>query len=147
MSPNNKLHRCKAKTKTGKPCRAAATPGGLCFLHANPNKAAELGRLGGKANRHASGENADPLPTLDSVTAVHDLVARLIADIHAERLHPRIAAGLAPLLSLQLRTLEIMEIAKLERGLGKLENPPANAEASVDGNAGTSDFSAGNFPI
>ena len=37
---------CKAKTKKGSPCRAAATEGGLCFFHANPNKAAELGRVG-----------------------------------------------------------------------------------------------------
>jgi len=36
--------RCKARTKAGKPCRAAATAGGLCFFHANPEKASELGR-------------------------------------------------------------------------------------------------------
>jgi transposase len=33
------------------------------------------------AIRHAAGENADPLPTLDNTMAVRDTVARLIADV------------------------------------------------------------------
>lgn len=33
---------CKAVTKAGKPCRAAATQSGCCYFHANPAKAAEL---------------------------------------------------------------------------------------------------------
>jgi len=48
-------NRCGAKTKEGKPCRAAATEGGLCFFHANPNKAAELGRVGGRKSRYPPG--------------------------------------------------------------------------------------------
>jgi len=128
MTHKNLNSRCKAKAKSGKPCRAAATPGGLCFFHANPDKASELGRIGGKSNRHAIGENANALPTLDNSLAVRDTVARLIADVYAGRIHPRIAAGLAPLLNLQLRAIEITEIANLERRLAKLENPPA-AEA------------------
>ena len=123
MSPNNKLHRCKAKTKTGKPCRAAATAGGLCFFHANPDKAAELGRRGGQANRHGSANNADPLPTLDNVTAVRDMLARLIADVHAKRLPPRIAAGLAPLLSLQLRAIAFTEDREAGAPIGKAGKP------------------------
>ena len=64
MSNNNQGNRCKAKTKSGKPCRAAATEGGLCFFHANPDKASELGRIGGRNKGHASGESADPLARL-----------------------------------------------------------------------------------
>lgn len=41
--------RCKALTKSGKPCRAAATAGGLCFFHANPNKRLSWAELGEKA--------------------------------------------------------------------------------------------------
>ena len=115
MPAKQEARRCKAKTKSGKPCQAAATPGGLCFFHANPDKACELGRIGGKKNRHATGENADPLPTLDNAFAVRDTVARLIADVYAGRVHPRIANGLAPLFNLQLRAIETTE----------LENPPA----------------------
>jgi hypothetical protein len=140
MSASKKLHRCKAQAKSGKPCRAAATAGGLCFFHANPDKASALGRLGGKANRHAGGENADPLPTLDNATAVRDTVARLIADVHSERLHPRIAAALTPLLNLQLRAIEITDVAKLERRLARLENPELKAEDQSYGKTLTSEM-------
>ncbi|MGD0506349.1 MAG: hypothetical protein ABSA27_01025 [Terriglobales bacterium] len=120
------LHsRCKALAKTGKPCRAAATAGGLCFFHANPNKASELGRIGGRSNRHAGGESADLLPTLDNAMAVRDTVARLIADVYAGRIHPRIATGLAPLLNLQLRAIETSD---LERRIAKVEKLSAEAE-------------------
>lgn len=125
MSAVKKDHRCKAKTKSGKPCQAAATAGGLCFFHANPDKASELGRIGGRSNRHVSGEAADPLPTLDNALAVRDTVARLIADVYAGRIHPKIAAGLVPLLNLQMRAIETSD---LERRLAKLEKLSAEAE-------------------
>jgi len=99
---------CQALTKKGKPCRAAATEGGLCFFHANPNKAVELGRIGGKKNGRML-VGTEPLPTLDNAMAMRDTVARLIADVYAGKLHPRIATGLAPLMHLQLRVLEKTE--------------------------------------
>lgn len=117
--------RCKATAKSGKPCRAAATQGGLCFFHANPDKASELGRIGGRSNHYAAGENADPLPTLDNALAVRDMVARLIADVYGGKVHPRIAAGLAPLLSMQLRAIETTDF---ERRLAKLEELSAKAK-------------------
>ncbi len=80
--------RCKARAKSGKRCGAATTAGGLCFFHANPNKASELGRVGGRSKRHTAGENLDPLPTLDNALAVRDTVARLVADVYAGRIHP-----------------------------------------------------------
>jgi hypothetical protein len=133
MSPTNPDARCKARTKSGKPCRAAATAGGLCFFHANPNKASELGRIGGRSKRRASGENPDPLPTLDTALAVRDTVARLIADIYAGRVHPRIAAGLAPLMNLQLRAIET---ADFEQRVAKLEKRLAQAEDKLNRNGG-----------
>jgi hypothetical protein len=102
---------CQALTKKGKPCRAAATEGGLCFFHANPNKAVELGRIGGKKNGLLR-VGLDPLPNLDNAMAIRDTVARLISDVYAGKLHPRIAAGLAPLMHLQLRVLEKTEFEK-----------------------------------
>lgn len=108
---------CQALTKKGKPCRAAATEGGLCFFHANPNKAVELGRIGGRRNGK-SPVGSEPLPNLDSAAAVRDTVNRLITDVYAGKLHPRIATGLAPLMQLQLRVLEKMD---LEQRLTKIE--------------------------
>jgi len=114
---------CRSLTKKGKPCRAAATEGGLCFFHANPNKASELGRIGGRSKRYSLGESTDPLPTLDSAVAVRDTVARLVTDIYSGKLHPRMAAGLAPLLSLQLRVIETTDleqrVVRIEKVLAK----------------------------
>jgi hypothetical protein len=108
---------CQALTKLGKPCRAAATEGGLCFFHANPNKAAELGRIGGRKSGKIP-VGTEPLPNLDSAMAVRDTVTRLITDVYAGKLHPRIATGLAPLMHLQLRVLEKTD---LEQRLAKIE--------------------------
>jgi hypothetical protein len=125
MRTTRKQSSCKGQTKAGKPCRAAPTAGGLCFFHANPNKAAELGRKGGKSKRHSPSENVDPLPRLDRATAVRDAVDRVIADIHSGKLHPRIASSLAPLLSLQLRAVKMTD---LERRITDLENREPTAE-------------------
>jgi hypothetical protein len=110
MLTNKQEHSCKAKTKSGKPCKAAATEGGLCFFHANPDKAAELGRIGGKSKRHVYMLDPNPLPVLDNAIAVRDTVARLIADVYSGRLSPRIASGLAPLLNIQLRAIDATDI-------------------------------------
>jgi hypothetical protein len=112
MISKNKDTRCSGRTKKGKSCRAAATLGGLCYFHANPNKASELGRIGGRSKRHDAGEMADPLPVLNNAIAVRDTLARLIVDIHTGKLQPKIAASLASLLNLQLRTIET--VTKLE---------------------------------
>ena len=58
------------------------------------------------------------------MTAVRDAVKQLISDVYAGKLHPRTAAGLAPLLQLQLRAIEKTDfeqrIAKLEKQLVRL---------------------------
>jgi len=123
MTSKRQQSRCQARTKKGKPCRAAATEGGLCFFHANPNKAAELGRIGGKANRHVSDATRDPLPDLKSIAALREMVSRLITEVYAGQLHPRIAAGLAPLINLQLRVVESAledQLAGVEKRLDEL---------------------------
>ncbi len=112
---------CRALTNKGKPCRAAATGGGLCFFHANPNKAVELrpdwreeewpysGRLGSAAQ---PGQR-NGYPRLRRPTDLR---------VYAGRLHPRITAGLAPLMRLQLR---VHEKTELEKRLARVEGLPA----------------------
>jgi hypothetical protein len=74
--------------------------------------------MGGRSKGPTVPENPQPLPALDSMTAVRDAVDRLITDVYSGKLHPKIAAGLAPLLQLQLRALGEADI---ERRLAKLE--------------------------
>src|SRR5271170_3440747 len=113
MTQNSKS-RCQGLTKSGQPCRAAATAGGLCFFHANPKKAAELGRLGGMRNRHVVVGGADPDPqlALDKALAILDGLARLMTDFNTGKIHPNYFPMMPPVFNLQLRAVET--IAKLE---------------------------------
>ena len=114
-----KLNRCKARAKNGKGCRAAATSGGLCFFHANPLKAAELGRLGGQKNRKETRvENLPLLPRVNTLVALRDAIAQLVESIYQGMVDPRIGSGLAPLLNVQLR---VIDIAELEERVARLE--------------------------
>ena len=65
---------CKAQTKAGGVCQAPAVERDLCFFHANPEKTAELGRQGGKRNRHWKLEDGDlpqiPLKSIDDVSGL-----------------------------------------------------------------------------
>ena len=128
MTLKNSNSRCQGQTKSGKACRAAATAGGLCFFHANPNKAAELGRMGGRSRGRPFAEVPEPLPKLDKVDAVRDVAEKLIADVYAGRVQPRVAAGLAPLLNLQLR---VVQATDFERGLAQLEKLAKRAERNA----------------
>jgi len=65
--------------------------------------------------------------------AVRDAVDRLIADVYAGKLHPRIATGLAPLLQLQLRALDATDT---EERLSRLERLVAKREQRSKSNGG-----------
>lgn len=55
--PQNARGRCRALTKAGQPCSARATDCGYCNIHSRPGRATELGRLGGRRNRHTVGSD------------------------------------------------------------------------------------------
>ena len=112
------IRRCKATNKQGQPCRAAAGESDYCYFHANPGVAAQVGRMGGRQNRHVVEGHATPLPPLDSISGVQGAIAQMIVDVHARRLPPRMAAGLAPLFSVLFRTFGPGD---LEARLKKLE--------------------------
>jgi hypothetical protein len=118
--PSVKSNRCSGFTKAGTPCQAAATEGGLCFFHANPNKASELGRIGGRKRSKSGVEEDTEAPEMKTALDLQNLVERLIADVWTRKLDPRTAAGLVPLLGLRIRTLEIFDLdvrlRKLEQG-------------------------------
>jgi hypothetical protein len=136
METMRRQNRCQGRTKAGKPCRAAATAGGLCFFHANPNKAAELGRIGGRnSKRQADAASADPLPALNNAMAVGETLNRWIAEVYSGKLDFRIAAVLVRLLDLQVR---VTPRTDLERRIAKLEEQRlADAKAKAEPEAGT----------
>ena len=130
---------CQGRTKKGRPCRAAATEGGLCFFHANPNKAAELGRVGGRKSRYPLGCVADPPRDLKSMKGVLEAAARLIEDVYSGKISPRIAGSVAPLLTLQMRAIREtdveMRITRLERSQTE-SGEPAHCSADIPPDGG-----------
>ena len=118
MKNQRKQNRCQALNKDGKPCGAAAMPGGLCFFHANPKKAAQLGRIGGRSHRQGAAAFAVLVPRLDTASGVQETISWMIQEVCAGRLDPKVPASTAPLLTLQLRTIEL---TSLERRLAELE--------------------------
>jgi hypothetical protein len=67
----------------------------------------------------------------------------LIADVYSGKLQPRIAAGLAPLLNLQMRAIEATD---LEHRVAKLEKLLAEAEGGFDVNRGMPALDRGDLP-
>ena len=131
--PDN--HRCKATTRNGRPCRAAPTEGGLCFFHANPDKAVELGRIGGTKNRYPFvGEDRPPL-AIESVKEVQTTLTRLIDEVYSSKLSPRTAAGLAALLNLQwhlIRSTDLeIRISRLEQARAQSQDSCSSLPATV----------------
>jgi hypothetical protein len=129
-----KSHRCKATTKSGKPCQAAATEGGLYYFHANPAKASELGRIGGRRNRKFVDKNLDPLPRLDNALAEQNFFDRLIVDVYTGKLDPRTAAALGSLLNFRLRAIAATD---LERQIADLKAQLPEPDLTVVGNCRT----------
>src|SRR5215831_18074095 len=66
--------RCQGVTKSGAACTAWPMEGGLCYFHANPAKASELGRRGGQGKSLTDSAGVQlldrPLRTVDDVTAL-----------------------------------------------------------------------------
>ena len=81
--------RCNVRTKSGKRCTSRATSSGLCFFHANHDKASELGPIDCMNNRPVAAENTAPLPKLETAAPVQDGPVQLIADVDADKTHPR----------------------------------------------------------
>jgi hypothetical protein len=124
-SKKGSRERCKAQTKAGGVCQAPAVERGLCFFHAHPEKLAELGRQGGKANRHWKSTDGN-LPTipLKSIGDVSGLLEETINRVRQGPFDLRTANAIGFLSSVLLRSLEqgpIEErLAKIETALATL---------------------------
>lgn len=123
MKTKQNDNHCKGRNKNGGPCRAFATEGGLCYLHANPKKAVELGRKGGRKNRHAPAAiTMNPLPPLTTATNVRDSVAGLIDDVRSGRVPQKTASVLTPMLNLLLKAIETSDLEQRIEALEKAES-------------------------
>ena len=87
--------KCRAATKAGRPCAAPVVRGGIhCALHSDPKKASELGRKGGKANRHTFEMQQEIVPP-ESVGDVKRMLAQTMANVLAGKIDPKLGTTVA----------------------------------------------------
>ena len=119
-------NRCQGRTKSNKPCRAAATASGLCFFHGNPNKASELGRKGGRSKPKAAPAD-EPLPALDTIKSVHEMSKRLFEECYSGKRTHKDTHTLVRLLELLTNSIRFTNV---EERLSKLEQTHPHSEDS-----------------
>ena len=83
---------CKATTSSGDRCRAKPHKNGLCFFHSDPEKAAELGRKGGRRNRHTYQTPLQLISAPESAGDVKRMLAESMVEIRAGKMDPSSAA-------------------------------------------------------
>lgn len=123
------MRHCNSKTKASAPCRAPAGPGGLCFFHANPDKAHALGQIGGRKNRSQLPE--PPAHGCLNAADLRDILIEAIRDVRSKKITPRTAGALAQLANSLHR---VLPTADLEARLAKLEQQLVDQQSrtSVD---------------
>jgi hypothetical protein len=128
------MPRCKATTKTGKPCRAHAGPEGLCLFHANPECVKRLGQLGGRKNRKWTGVDF-PVPSHMTPVALCELEVQVIRLLLAGELQAREATAVARLCDSVHRLLPSVDLetrlARLEKQITQQESELASCDNSV----------------
>ena len=112
------LVRCKATTSSGGRCKAKPHKDGLCFFHSDPKKAAELGRKGGRRNRHTYKTPLQPVAVPESAGDVKRILAETMADIRGGRMDPKLGSTLG---YLGMGLLRAFEVADFEQRLERLE--------------------------
>jgi hypothetical protein len=137
-------NQCRGIRKDGKPCGAAPTAGGLCFFHANPAKASELGREGGRKNRRVVEETRDPLRDLKTARDVQEMNQWVIEAVCAGKIEPQTANSVVRALTLQLGVIRITDfehrLAELEKKRSReaADATPSRTDAVSDQTRGPS---------
>jgi hypothetical protein len=114
---------CQQKKRDGSDCRARALSGtNSCALHAEPGRAAELGRKGGHRRAIYAPDRLKEFAAPRDAAGLRDLLAQSIVDIRAGVLDPKIANSISYLGAGFLRAVELADIevrlAELERQTG-----------------------------
>lgn len=92
-APNGK---CQAATRAGRQCAAPVIRDNVyCALHSDPQKAAELGREGGRANRHIFETPSQEVVPLESVGNVKRMLAQTMANVLAGKIDPKLGTTVA----------------------------------------------------
>jgi len=121
--------RCKAITKAGTPCKAAPMASGFCFLHSNPNKASELGRIGGKQNRRDRRPSVYALPKLEGLGSALERLQRIFDESVAGSMRPAVANILIKVTDLQTR---VWEKTRFEQQIAELQEQVTTLRSMIN---------------
>jgi hypothetical protein len=80
--------------------------GGLCYFHANPDKAAELGGNGGRRRKHMYEQATEDVAPPESAADVRRMLAETMAEVKAGRMDPKVANTVAYVGTVLLRAHE-----------------------------------------
>ena len=118
------MARCKAKTKSGKQCRAKASTNGICSIHQYPDKAAELSRKAVEARRKAAAE-AQLKAEIAAPKSPDELLGQL-AEVFAElkngKLDVAVARTMANVGMVILKGFEVVDLKNQLRVIQALLN-------------------------
>src|SRR5271167_4680295 len=119
------LAHCKATMSSGGRCKARPHKNGLCFFHSDPKRAAELGRKGGRRNRHPYETPLQPVAAPESAGDVKRMLAESMAEVRTRKMDPKLGTTLA---YIGTSLLKAIEVSDLETRLRALETPTADGD-------------------
>jgi hypothetical protein len=110
---------CRRKKRDGSDCRARALIGKeYCALHADPGRAAEIGRKGGRRRTNYAPDRLKDFAAPKDAADLRDLLAQSIVEIRAGVLDSKLANAIS---YLGMGFLRAVELADLEKRLVELE--------------------------
>ena len=114
---------CQASTKSGTRCAAPAVKGTrLCSLHADPERAAEIGRKGGKRNLKLYDGRPQNLSIPESPADVKRMLAETMAEVRTGKMDPKIGTNLAYIGTSLLKAIEVSDLETRLRALETTED-------------------------
>lgn len=109
---------CRARKQDGKRCKARALAGNKrCALHAEPGRAAELGRKGGRRRAMGDREALKDFRPPKSASDVADLLAQSLIEVREGKADPKLANSISYLGTALLRALEVADLQKRVQAL------------------------------
>ena len=119
---------CQKRKRDGERCRARTVTGKkFCSLHAEPGRAAELGRKGGRRRAVTASRTSRHSVRLRVPPIYGALIAQSIVELRTGTLDPRLANLISYLGACFLRALEMSDLE------ARLQALKAHAEKEGDG--------------
>jgi Stress-induced bacterial acidophilic repeat motif len=116
----------KAITASGDQCKAKPHKDSLCFFHSDPQRAAELGRKGGRRKATIRPDDLQELAAPKTPADLKHLMAQSIVELRARKLDPKVANAISYLGAGFLRAHEVSD---LETRLQALEARAGDPDA------------------